>query len=169
MTCWLSPRSPSVESSRDEAFSRRRSGARVVAQGDEVGPRELRVGGERDRDLGPLVVERLDAGVRHRQRREHAGGVDVVDVFEARDAVDVAGTVLGGRQSHERGLRTGRVCQRAHHDRRRQHGRCDQGAPDPHAGEALIRNGIDGLWQLHRSLPFLVAESCSSRQRNGSL
>jgi len=50
----------------------------VVAERDDVRARELRVGGERDGDLGEPVVERVDPGVGVGQLDQVRRGVDAV-------------------------------------------------------------------------------------------
>ena len=111
----------------------RRDHALVVAQHQEVGAREQRVGGERHRDLRLPVVERLDPGVGDLQFHQGAGGVEAIDAAEPGHAVRVAHTVAGGGEPHGRRLRLRRGAehsqQRRSHQRDPQHGRDANPAP----------------------------------------
>ena len=81
----------------------------VVAQHLDVGARERRIGGERDRDLGDPVVERLDPGVGDGQADEGGGRRRrAVGAFEAGRAVRVRGAVGGGSEPDRRLLSTRR-------------------------------------------------------------
>jgi len=78
----------------------------VVAQGEDVRPRQLRVGRERQGDLGAPVVEGLQPGVGDRQPHIERGRIDAIDALEAGDAVGVHRTARRSGKAHTRRLRT---------------------------------------------------------------
>jgi hypothetical protein len=127
----------------------------VVAQRDDVRARELRVGRERDGDVGEPVVQRLDSGVGIGQLDQVGRGIGVVDLLQARDAIRVGDAVRGRRELERGGLRVRRAGGRADAERG------DEGRASPQGGHRSVTLGPEGMiahppqWAMrHLSVPL---------------